>query len=75
MTFLGASGAVFGGLFVLFHPFGTWPIFLAVTKDRTTAERNRVRLHEALCDVRNHDGAPRLPPTGPTNVEARILQG
>lgn len=48
MTFLGAFGAVFGGLFVLFHPFGTWPIFLAVTKDRTTDERNRVAAKSAV---------------------------
>ncbi len=42
MTFFEAFGAVAAGLVVLFHPFGTWPIFLALTSDRPITERRRV---------------------------------
>lgn len=41
MDFVAAFSAVFGGLVVLYHPYGNWAIFLALTSHMTPEEQKR----------------------------------
>jgi len=38
----------FGGLFSVLNPFGTMPIFIALTADNSTAERKKIALKSSL---------------------------